>query len=46
VGHTSRSTSLLCLKESHARVFQSDLKTDEGATTDGARDIIVDVVSI
>jgi hypothetical protein len=43
VGHTSRSDSLLLLEGSHARVFQSILKTGGGATMGGARDIIVEV---
>jgi hypothetical protein len=45
MGHTSRSDGLLCLEASHARVFQSDLKTDGGATTGGARCIITEVAS-
>jgi hypothetical protein len=45
VGHTSRSGSLLHLEESHPRVFQSDHKTDGGATTGGARGIIAEVAS-
>jgi hypothetical protein len=45
VGHASRSGSLLCLEGSHARVFQSVLKTGGGATADGARDTIVNVAS-
>jgi hypothetical protein len=32
VGHTSRSSGLLRVKESRARVFQSDLKTGGDAT--------------
>jgi hypothetical protein len=31
VGHVSRSSGLLCLKVSRARVFQYDLKTGGGA---------------
>jgi hypothetical protein len=45
VGHTSRSGGLLRLKASHARVFQSDIKTSGGAMTDGARDTIAEVAS-
>jgi hypothetical protein len=45
VGHTSRSDDLLCLKASHVRVSQSDLKTAGGATTGGAHGIIVEFVS-
>jgi hypothetical protein len=44
-GHTSRSSSLLSVEASLARVFQSGLKTDGGATTGGARGTIVDVAS-
>jgi hypothetical protein len=43
VGHTSRSSGLLRLKVSRARVSQSGLKTGGGATAGGARDIIVEV---
>jgi uncharacterized protein YktB (UPF0637 family) len=32
VGHASRSSGLLHLEASRARVFQSSLKTDEGVT--------------
>jgi hypothetical protein len=45
VRHASRSSGLLRLKVSCARVFQSDLKTDECVTTGGAYDIITEVVS-
>jgi hypothetical protein len=45
VGHASRSSSLLGVEASLARVFQSDLKTGGGATTGGARGIITDVAS-
>jgi hypothetical protein len=38
VGHTSRSSSLLGVEASLARVSQSALKTGGGATTDDARD--------
>jgi hypothetical protein len=44
-GHASRSSSLLSVEASLARVFQSGLKTDGGATTGGARGTIVDVAS-
>jgi hypothetical protein len=42
-GHASRSNSLLGVKASIARIFQSDLKTGGGATTGGARGIIAEV---
>jgi hypothetical protein len=42
-GHASRSGGLLHLEASHARVSQSVLKTDGGATVGGARGIIVEV---
>jgi hypothetical protein len=45
VGHTSRSSGLLRVEASLARVSQSDLKTGGGATTDGARGTIVEVAS-
>jgi hypothetical protein len=45
VGHTSRYSSLFCVEASLARIFQSDLKTSEGATTGGARGTIVEVAS-
>jgi hypothetical protein len=44
-GHASRSSSLLGVQASMARVSQSGLKTGGGATTGGARGIIVEVVS-
>jgi hypothetical protein len=44
-GHTSRSSSLLGVKASQARVSQSGLKTGGGATTGGARGTIVEVAS-
>jgi hypothetical protein len=44
-GHTSRSSGLLRVEASQARVSQSDLKTGGGATTDGARGTIVEVTS-
>jgi hypothetical protein len=45
VGHTSRSSGLLSVEASLARVFQSDLKTGGGATMGGARDTIAEVTS-
>jgi hypothetical protein len=45
VGHASRSSSLLGVEESLARISQSDLKTDGAATTGGARDTITEVTS-
>jgi hypothetical protein len=45
VGHASRSRGLLCMEASLARVSQSGLKTGGGATTGGARDTIVEVLS-
>jgi hypothetical protein len=44
VGHTSRPDGLLRLEASRARVSLSGVKTDEGATTSGARDIIMEVM--
>jgi hypothetical protein len=44
-GHGSRSSSLLDVEASLVRVFQSDLKTDGGATTGGARSTITEVAS-
>jgi hypothetical protein len=44
-GHTLRSSGVLHVKASLARVSQSGLKTDGGATTDGARDTITEVAS-
>jgi hypothetical protein len=41
----SRSSGLLCVEASLARVFQSGLKTGGGATTGGARGTIVEVAS-
>jgi hypothetical protein len=43
--HASRSSSLLDVEASLARVFQSGLKTSGGATTGGARDTITEVAS-
>jgi hypothetical protein len=45
VGYTSRSSNLLCVEASLARVSQSGLKTGGGTTTGGARDTIVEVAS-
>jgi hypothetical protein len=44
-GHTSRSSGLLRLEVSHARAFQSDLKTGGGATAGGTCVTITEVVS-
>jgi hypothetical protein len=44
-GHASRSSSLLSVKASLARVFQSGLKTGRYAMTGGVRVIIVEVAS-
>jgi hypothetical protein len=44
-GHTSRSSGLLHVEESLARVSQSGLKTDRGAMTGGTRGTITEVVS-
>jgi hypothetical protein len=43
--HASRSDGLLRLEASHARVFQSGLKTARCVTTGGARGIITEIVS-
>jgi hypothetical protein len=43
--HMSRSSSLLGVKVSLTRVFQSGLKTGGGATTGGAHDTITEVAS-
>jgi hypothetical protein len=45
VGHASRSSSLLGVEVSLASVFQSGLRTGEGATTGGARGTIAEVAS-
>jgi hypothetical protein len=45
VGHASRSSGLLHVEASRARVFQSDLKTGGCMTAGGARDTIAEVVS-
>jgi hypothetical protein len=42
--YASRSSSLLRMEASRARVSQSDLKTGRGATTGGACDIIVEIM--
>jgi hypothetical protein len=42
-GRASRSSGLLHVEASLARVSQSGLKTDGGATTGGARGTIVEV---
>jgi hypothetical protein len=43
LGHTSRSSSLLHVEASLARVFQSGLRTGGGATAGGARGTIIEV---
>jgi hypothetical protein len=45
VGHALRSSVLLHVEASLARVFQSGLKTGGGVTAGGVRGIIVEVVS-
>jgi hypothetical protein len=45
MGHVSRSSGLLRVEASLARVFQSGLKTGGGATMGGARDTIAEVTS-
>jgi hypothetical protein len=45
VGHTSRSTGLLRVEVSLARVFQSGLKTSGGATAGGAHGTIMKIAS-
>jgi hypothetical protein len=45
VGHASRSSSLLGIEASLARVSQSSLKTGGHATTGGAHGTIVEVAS-
>jgi hypothetical protein len=42
-GPASRSSSLLCVEASLARVSQSSLKTGGGATAGGARGTIAEV---
>jgi hypothetical protein len=44
-GHTSRSSGLLRVEASLARVSLSGLKTGRGATAGGARGTIMEVVS-
>jgi hypothetical protein len=44
-GHASRSSSLLGIEASLARVSQSGLKTGGDATTGGARGTIAEVAS-
>jgi hypothetical protein len=44
-GHASRSTDLLHVEASRARISQSGLKTVGGVTAGGARDTIIEVVS-
>jgi hypothetical protein len=45
VGHVSRSSGLLRVKTSLARVFQSGLKTGGDATVGGAHGTITEVTS-
>jgi hypothetical protein len=45
VGHALRSSSLLGVKASLARISQSGLKTGGAVTTGGARGTIVEVAS-
>jgi hypothetical protein len=45
VGHVSRSSGLLHVEASLARVSQSSLKTSGGATTGGACGTITEVAS-
>jgi hypothetical protein len=45
MGHVSRSSGLLRVEASLARVSQSGLKTGGGATMGGARDTIAEVTS-
>jgi hypothetical protein len=44
-GHALKSSGLLCVKASLARISQSGLKIGGGATTGGARGTIVEVAS-
>jgi hypothetical protein len=44
-GHASRSSGLLHIEASQARVSQSGLKTGGGVTAGGARGTIAEVVS-
>jgi hypothetical protein len=45
MGHASRSSSLLGVEASLARVSQSDLKIGGGVTTGGAHSTIAEVAS-
>jgi hypothetical protein len=45
VGHALRSSGLLRVEASLARVFQSGMKTGGGATVGGARGTITEVTS-
>jgi hypothetical protein len=45
VGHASRSSGLLHMEASRARVFQSGLKSDRGTTAGGARGTITEAAS-
>jgi hypothetical protein len=45
VGHASRSSVLIHLEASHARLYQSAHKTGGGTTTNDARSIIVEAAS-
>jgi hypothetical protein len=45
VGHASRSSGLLRVEASLARISQSGLNTDGGTTADGARGTIAEVAS-
>jgi hypothetical protein len=45
VGHASRSSGLLRIKASQARVFYSGLKTGGGTMVGGARGTIAEVAS-
>jgi hypothetical protein len=45
VGHASRSSGLLHMEASLARVFQSGLKTGGGATVGSARGTITEITS-
>jgi hypothetical protein len=45
VGHTLRSSVLLCVEASRTSVFQSSLKTGGGATVGGAHGTIAEVAS-
>jgi hypothetical protein len=45
VGHTSRSSVLLCLEANFTKVFQSGFKTGGGVMTGGAHGTIMEVAS-